>query len=104
MMLQTKDLYGGSFMYHLDEGAPLAALGYVVGLDYQNPYVNPFKEFQRWKTHPYISQFLKGGKRVSYGARALNEGGLQVNWFKLNYITFTGVYTRRMSWIMARMF
>ena len=82
---QTKDLYGGSFMYHLDEGgASLVALGYVVGLDYQNPYVNPFQEFQRWKTHPYISNFLTDGKRVSYGARALNEGGLQVSNFLLN--------------------
>ena len=65
-------------MYHLDEGAPLVALGFVIGLDYNNPYLNPFKEFQQWKTHPYISQFLTGGKRLAYGARALNEGGLQV--------------------------
>ena len=72
-------MYGGSFMYHLDEGAPLVALGFVVGLDYSNPYLNPFREFQKWKTHPYIAGFLDGGKRVAYGARALNEGGVQVS-------------------------
>jgi len=73
----SKDVYGGTFMYHLDEGAPQVALGLVVGLDYSNPYLNPFREFQQWKTHPYIAQFLQGGKRVAYGARALNEGGIQ---------------------------
>ncbi|KAM7290936.1 electron transfer flavoprotein-ubiquinone oxidoreductase, mitochondrial [Ixodes scapularis] len=72
-----KDVYGGSFQYHLDEGAPLVSLGFVVGLDYSNPYVSPFKEFQRYKTHPAIRKVLEGGKRIGYGARALNEGGLQ---------------------------
>ncbi|XP_072112097.1 electron transfer flavoprotein-ubiquinone oxidoreductase, mitochondrial [Mobula birostris] len=69
--------YGGSFLYHLNEGEPLVALGFVVGLDYQNPYLNPFKEFQRWKHHPSVSPTLEGGKRIAYGARALNEGGFQ---------------------------
>ncbi|XP_059500785.1 electron transfer flavoprotein-ubiquinone oxidoreductase, mitochondrial isoform X3 [Stegostoma tigrinum] len=69
--------YGGSFLYHLNEGEPLVALGFVVGLDYQNPYLNPFKEFQRWKHHPSIAPTLEGGKRIAYGARALNEGGVQ---------------------------
>ncbi|KAG0413408.1 hypothetical protein HPB47_009451 [Ixodes persulcatus] len=72
-----KDVYGGSFQYHLDEGSPLVSLGFVVGLDYSNPYVSPFKEFQRYKTHPAIRKVLEGGKRIGYGARALNEGGLQ---------------------------
>ncbi|XP_061240303.1 electron transfer flavoprotein-ubiquinone oxidoreductase, mitochondrial isoform X1 [Bos javanicus] len=69
--------YGGSFLYHLNEGEPLVALGFVVGLDYQNPYLSPFREFQRWKHHPSIQPTLEGGKRIAYGARALNEGGLQ---------------------------
>uniref|UniRef100_A0A8D0GXL7 Electron transfer flavoprotein-ubiquinone oxidoreductase n=1 Tax=Sphenodon punctatus TaxID=8508 RepID=A0A8D0GXL7_SPHPU len=69
--------YGGSFLYHLNEGEPLVALGFVIGLDYQNPYLNPFKEFQRWKHHPCVQPTLDGGKRIAYGARALNEGGLQ---------------------------
>lgn len=50
----------------------------VVGLDYKNPYLNPYQEFQRWKTHPSVSKYLEGGTCVSYGARALNEGGYQV--------------------------
>ncbi|XP_072351881.1 electron transfer flavoprotein-ubiquinone oxidoreductase, mitochondrial isoform X4 [Scyliorhinus torazame] len=69
--------YGGSFLYHLNEGEPLVALGFVVGLDYQNPYLNPFKEFQRWKHHPSVAPTLEEGKRIAYGARALNEGGFQ---------------------------
>ncbi|NXS41200.1 ETFD protein, partial [Balaeniceps rex] len=69
--------YGGSFLYHLNEGEPLVALGFVVGLDYQNPYLNPFREFQRWKHHPSVQPTLEGGTRIAYGARALNEGGLQ---------------------------
>uniref|UniRef100_UPI00398EF745 electron transfer flavoprotein-ubiquinone oxidoreductase, mitochondrial n=1 Tax=Pristiophorus japonicus TaxID=55135 RepID=UPI00398EF745 len=69
--------YGGSFLYHLNEGEPMVALGFVVGLDYQNPYLNPFKEFQRWKHHSSVAPTLVGGKRIAYGARALNEGGLQ---------------------------
>lgn len=68
--------YGGTFLYHLDEG-PLVALGLVVGLDYENPYVNPFRELQRFKHHPSVMPTLEGGKRIGYGARALNEGGLQ---------------------------
>jgi electron-transferring-flavoprotein dehydrogenase len=67
--------YGGSFLYHLGENQ--VALGYVVGLDYQNPHLDPFMEFQRYKTHPAIRSTLEGGKRISYGARALNEGGFQ---------------------------
>ena len=70
--------WGGSFLYHLDEeGDSLVSTGYVVGLDYANPYLNPFKEFQRWKTHPAIRPTFEGGERLAYGARALNEGGLQ---------------------------
>ena len=67
--------YGGSFLYHL-EGNQVAA-GFVVGLDYQNPYLSPYEEFQRFKTHPAIRQSFEGGRRICYGARALNEGGLQ---------------------------
>ncbi|EDO47030.1 predicted protein [Nematostella vectensis] len=73
-----KDTYGGSFIYHLEgEGAPLVSAGFVVGLDYQNPYMSPFKEFQRFKNHPAIRPTFEGGHRISYGARALNEGGFQ---------------------------
>ncbi|MGL4767326.1 MAG: electron transfer flavoprotein-ubiquinone oxidoreductase [Formosimonas sp.] len=68
------DTYGGSFLYHLDNHQ--IALGLVVGLDYQNPYLSPFEEFQRYKTHPAIAQYLKGGKRLSYGARAITAGGI----------------------------
>ena len=67
--------WGGSFMYHLENNQ--VYVGYVIGLDYKNPYLSPFDEFQRFKTHPKIRPYLEGGKRVSYGARALNEGGLQ---------------------------
>ena len=67
--------YGGSFLYHLEDN--LVAVGFVVALDYENPYLSPFDEFQRYKTHPKIRPFFEGGKRISYGARALNEGGLQ---------------------------
>ncbi|MSO76821.1 MAG: electron transfer flavoprotein-ubiquinone oxidoreductase [Alphaproteobacteria bacterium] len=67
--------YGGSFLYHLEDHQ--AAVGFVVGLDYQNPYLSPFEEFQRFKTHPAIRSFFEGGKRIAYGARAINEGGLQ---------------------------
>ena len=66
---------GGSFLYHF--GERLMSVGFVVHLDYANPYLNPFKEFQRAKTHPLIRQHLEGGKRIAYGARALTEGGLQ---------------------------
>ncbi len=67
--------WGGSFIYHLEDNQ--AAVGYVVGLDYENPHLSPFDEFQRFKTHPAIRPMLEGGKRIAYGARALNEGGLQ---------------------------
>ena len=67
--------WGGSFIYHLDNNQ--AYIGFVIGLDYQNPHLSTFDEFQRFKTHPTIRKMLEGGKRVSYGARALNEGGLQ---------------------------
>ena len=67
--------YGGSFSYHLENNQ--LAIGFVVGLDYQNPYLSPYEEFQKFKTHPSIKPMLEGGKRVAYGARALNEGGYQ---------------------------
>ncbi len=67
--------YGGSFIYHLDQNR--VAVGFVVGLDYQNPYLSPFEEFQRFKHHPAIQPMLEGGRRISYGARALIEGGFQ---------------------------
>jgi len=66
---------GGSFLYHF--GERLLSVGFVVHLDYANPYLNPFKEFQRAKTHPLIRSHLEGGKRIAYGARALTEGGYQ---------------------------
>ncbi|MDF2095600.1 electron transfer flavoprotein-ubiquinone oxidoreductase [Aquibaculum arenosum] len=67
--------WGGSFIYHLEGNQ--AYIGYVIGLDYQNPHLFPFEEFQRFKTHPAIRPMLEGGRRISYGARALNEGGWQ---------------------------
>jgi electron-transferring-flavoprotein dehydrogenase len=67
--------YGGSFLYHLEDNQ--VAVGFVVGLDYANPYLSPFEELQRFKTHPAIRAVFEGGRRVSYGARALNEGGFQ---------------------------
>lgn len=72
--LDTKT-YGGSFIYHLEDQK--VAVGFVTGLDYQNPYMDPYQEFQRFKTHPDICPTFKNGKRISYGARALVEGGLQ---------------------------
>jgi electron-transferring-flavoprotein dehydrogenase len=66
--------YGGSFLYHAADQK--VALGFVVGLDYANPWLSPFEEFQRWKTHPEIRKTLDGGKRLAYGARALTAGGL----------------------------
>jgi len=66
-------VYGGSFLYHQEPD--LVLVGLVVGLDYENPYLNPYQEFQRWKTHPEISKHLAGGTCISYGARVLNEGG-----------------------------
>ncbi len=67
--------WGGSFIYHLEDNQ--AAVGFVVGLDYRNPHLSPFEEFQRFKAHPRIRPLFEGGKRIAYGARALNEGGLQ---------------------------
>jgi electron-transferring-flavoprotein dehydrogenase len=69
------DTGGGSFMYHW--GDRLVSVGFVVHLNYKNPYISPFDEFQRHKLHPEISQYLKGGKRLAYGARAITEGGFQ---------------------------
>ncbi|MEO7917318.1 MAG: NAD(P)/FAD-dependent oxidoreductase, partial [Dokdonella sp.] len=66
--------YGGSFLYHYDDNK--VAIGYVVGLGYENPYLSPFEEFQRYKTHPAIRGFLEGGKRIGYGARSITAGGL----------------------------
>ena len=67
--------YGGSFVYHAEKKQ--IYIGYVIGLDYQNPHLSPFDEFQRFKTHPAIRKMLEGGKRVSYGAKAIIEGGIQ---------------------------
>jgi electron-transferring-flavoprotein dehydrogenase len=69
------DAWGGGFIYHQDAGQ--VAIGFVVALNYSNPYLSPFEEFQRFKQHPAIREMLEGGKRVSYGARAINEGGYQ---------------------------
>jgi electron-transferring-flavoprotein dehydrogenase len=66
---------GGSFLYHLDDN--LVAVGFVVHLNYENPYLSPFEEFQRFKTHPLVRGTFEGGKRLAYGARALTEGGWQ---------------------------
>ena len=68
------DTYGGSFLYHLENNQ--VAVGFVVGLAYQNPYLSPYEEFQRYKTHPAIRTFFEGGKRVAYGARAITAGGI----------------------------
>ncbi len=76
--------YGGSFIYHLEGNQ--VAVGFVVGLDYENPYLNPYLEFQRFKHHPVIRPTLEGGRRIAYGARALNEGGYQ----SIPRLTFPG--------------
>ncbi len=76
--------YGGSFLYHLENNQ--VAVGFVIGLDYQNPTLSPFEEFQRYKTHPAIRPTFEGGRRIAYGARALVEGGLQ----SLPKLTFPG--------------
>ena len=81
--LDTKT-YGGSFVYHL--GSNLLAVGFVIGLDYTNPYLNPYEEFQRFKMHPSIYPMLEKGRRIAYGARTLIEGGLQ----SLPKLTFPG--------------
>jgi electron-transferring-flavoprotein dehydrogenase len=66
------DTFGGGFLYHLEDNK--VTLGFVIGLDYQNPYMSPFEEMQRWKTHPAIRAHIEGGKRLGYGARAINNG------------------------------
>ncbi|MCD6039646.1 MAG: Electron transfer flavoprotein-ubiquinone oxidoreductase [Gammaproteobacteria bacterium] len=76
--------YGGSFIYHFEKNK--MAIGFVIGLDYPNPYLNPYEEFQRFKTHPAIRPFLENGKRLTYGARALNEGG----WQAIPHLSFPG--------------
>jgi electron-transferring-flavoprotein dehydrogenase len=81
--LDTKT-YGGSFMYYW--GNNLLSIGFVIGLDYENPYLNPYEEFQRFKAHPAISPLLQKGNRIAYGARTLIEGGLQ----SLPKLTFPG--------------
>ncbi|CAM3136782.1 MULTISPECIES: electron transfer flavoprotein-ubiquinone oxidoreductase [Sphingomonas] len=78
------DANGGGFIYHQAGGQ--VALGFVTWLNYTNPYISPFQEMQKWKTHPAIAELLKGGKRVSYGARAINDGGLQA----IPKLTFPG--------------
>ncbi|MBV8093860.1 MAG: NAD(P)/FAD-dependent oxidoreductase, partial [Acetobacteraceae bacterium] len=67
--------YGGSFLYHAENNQ--VAAGFVVGLNYSNPYLSPFEEFQRYKTHPWVRGFFEGGRRISYGARAITAGGHQ---------------------------
>jgi electron-transferring-flavoprotein dehydrogenase len=71
----ASDTYGGSFLYHMENRQ--VAVGFVVGLAYENPYLSPYEEFQRFKTHPAIRGYFDGGKRISYGARAITAGGLQ---------------------------
>lgn len=80
----SKDAKGGGFVYHA--GDNLAYVGFIVALNYTNPHLDPYLEYQRWKHHPRISQFLRGGERISYGARAVNKGGLQ----SLPRLTFPG--------------
>ena len=80
----TSDVFGGSFLYHLEPNLVLAGL--VVGLDYKNPYLNPYREFQKWKTHPAIRKHFEGGTCISYGARVLNEGGFHA----IPKVTFPG--------------
>jgi len=77
-------IFGGTFLYHQEPNLVLA--GMVVGLDYANPYLNPYQEFQRWKTHPEIKRHFEGGKCISYGARVLNEGG----YHSIPKLTFPG--------------
>lgn len=79
-----KNTYGGSWIYHMADN--LVSIGFVTALDYKNPYLSPFEEMQRFKTHPAIKPLLEGGRRVSYGARALVEGGFQ----SLPKLTFPG--------------
>ena len=79
-----QNTYGGSFLYHLNNNK--IAVGFVVGLDYTNPYLDPFEEFQRFKTHPICSSLLENGERISYGARAVSEGG----WQSIAKLSFPG--------------
>ncbi|MFA5915250.1 MAG: electron transfer flavoprotein-ubiquinone oxidoreductase [Burkholderiales bacterium] len=79
-----RQTYGGSFLYHMENNQ--IAVGFVVGLDYQNPWMSPFDEFQRFKTHPAIRGFFEDGRRIAYGARAISEGGFQ----SLPKLTFPG--------------
>ena len=79
-----RSTYGGSFLYHLEDNQ--VAVGFVVGLDYTNPHLSPFEEFQRYKTHPKIRPTFEGGRRIAYGARAISEGGIQ----SLPKLTFPG--------------
>ena len=76
--------YGGSFLYHLENNQ--VAVGFVIGLDYSNPHLSPFEEFQRFKQHPAIRPIFEGGRRIAYGARAINEGGFQ----SIPKLTFPG--------------
>ena len=78
------DTYGGSFLYHMEDR--LVSVGFVVGLAYTNPYLDPYEEFQRYKTHPNVRVFFEGGKRIAYGARAIAAGGLM----SLPKLTFPG--------------
>ena len=82
--LSESDSWGGGFLYH--QANNQVALGFVTALDYKNPWVYPFEEFQRWKLHPDIREVLEGGRRVSYGARAINEGG----WQSVPHLAFPG--------------
>ena len=79
-----RSTYGGSFLYHLEDNQ--VAVGFVVGLDYTNPHLSPFEEFQRYKTHPKIRPTFEGGRRIAYGARAISEGGIQ----SIPKVTFPG--------------
>jgi electron-transferring-flavoprotein dehydrogenase len=79
-----KNTYGGSFLYHLDKNQ--VSIGFIVGLDYQNPYMSPFEEMQRFKLHPEIRKHIEGGRRIEYGARAIVEGGFQ----SIPKLTFPG--------------
>ena len=80
----TLSTYGGSFLYHFEEN--LVSVGFVVGLNYENPYLSPFEEMQRFKTHPAIRGFFEGGRRLAYGARAISAGGFQ----SIPKLTFPG--------------
>ena len=83
-LAETEGSNGGGWLYHQANGQ--VSLGFVTWLNYSNPYLSPFEEMQRWKTHPAIAAILEGGKRVSYGARAINDGGLQ----SIPKLTFPG--------------